>query len=67
MNDFDPDMLANYESALNLYFEGQYKKARELFARYPDDAPSAIMGVRCLSLIAGTTKLENGIFTMTEK
>ena len=47
--------IAEYEQALTVYFTGDYTTAQRKFAAIVDDSPAAIMAVRCLSLIAGTT------------
>jgi adenylate cyclase len=49
----------SYARALELYFQGDFVGAREIFRLYPADGPASIMATRCVSLIAGTTELKN--------
>ncbi len=53
--------------ALEYYFAGDFVRARELFRQYPEDGPASIMAARCVSLIAGTTELKNGVFVFMYK
>lgn len=59
--------IAAYEKALEYYFSGDFSHARNLFRQYPDDPPSSIMAARCVSLMAGTTSLNHGVFVFGYK
>lgn len=62
-----PKAITAYEKALEHYFSGDFARARELFRQNPGDSPSMIMAARCVSLIAGTTVLKNGVFVFDHK
>lgn len=60
-------MLENYETALDHYLAGAYKKAHALWEKYPLDPPSHAMAERCSILISGNIQLTDGIYDMHEK
>lgn len=60
-------VIVNYETALELYFVGEYKKALLLWEKYPLDPPSAAMMDRCELFIKNKTQLVDGAYSMTEK
>ena len=59
--------IESYARALEHYFKGDFVSAREIFRQYPADGPASIMAARCVSLIAGTTELKNGVFVFSYK
>lgn len=57
-----------YEQALQLYRENKFLEAGRLWESIaPQDAASNIMMHRCIALIKGEMKLDNGIYRMTHK
>ncbi len=63
----DTELVHTYEWALELYFMGKFKEAKELFATLKNDPPSQTMLERLDILIHGNAKLENGVYALMEK
>jgi len=63
-----PYFYEQYEKALTLYRNAQYREAGIIWEKQAEqDPPSRIMMLRCLSLVRGETHLENGVYHMTHK
>ena len=65
------DARADYESALDAYFAGDFEQAAGLFAEAsrlrPDDLAAPMMSARCRTLAAAPPAEWNGIHVMREK
>jgi adenylate cyclase len=65
------DARADYESALDAYFAGDFEQAAGLFDQAsqlrPDDLAATMMSVRCRTLAAAPPAKWNGIHIMHEK
>jgi len=64
----DMSVYQAYEVALKVYRDGRFLEAGTIWEKYMDiDPPSRVMAYRCVSLIKGDTKLDNGIYRMGHK
>jgi adenylate cyclase len=65
------DARADYESALDAYFAGDFAQAAQLFAeaarQRPDDLAATMMSARCRALAAAPPAAWDGIHVMHEK
>jgi class 3 adenylate cyclase/CHASE2 domain-containing sensor protein len=59
--------ITSYSQALECYFAGDFARARGIFRQHPEDGPASIMAARCVSLLAGTTELKDGVFVFSHK
>lgn len=56
-----------YESALALYYNGEYKKAQKIFSLNIEDLASAIMTKRCQDALDKKIEVVNGVYEMKTK
>lgn len=64
----DTSIYAAYEAALKVYRDGQYLQAGKIWEQYMQvDPPSRIMALRCVALLKGETRLDNGVYRMEHK
>ena len=56
-----------YESALALYYKGEYKKAQSIFASNTEDITSLIMMKRCQDILSGKIEMIDGVYEMKTK
>jgi adenylate cyclase len=64
----DMTVYKKYEEALELYREGKYREAGEIWVLQMElDPPSRIMAERCVDIIKWNIHVENGVYHMTHK
>ena len=64
---FSREKYRIYESALVLYYNGEYKKAQDIFASNREDTASVIMTKRCQDILSGKIEIMNGVYEMKTK
>ena len=65
---FSPrEKYRTYESALALYYKGEYKKAQSIFASNTEDITSLIMMKRCQDILSGKIEMIDGVYEMKTK
>ena len=64
----DDSVYRAYEAALKVYRDGHFLEAGTIWEKYMEiDPPSHVMAHRCLALIKGETRLDNGVYRMDHK
>lgn len=64
---FSKEKYLTYESALSLYYLGEYEKAQSIFAGNTEDPTSAIMMKRCQDVLSGKIEVVDGVYEMKTK
>jgi adenylate cyclase len=61
------DQLRAFQTALNVYYQGDFSRAQKLFDAIPDDPIAATLATRCIAMAANPPPDWDGIWTITEK
>ncbi len=64
----DRTIYDTYGKALALYRKWKYLEAGKIWeSQMETDGPSRVMALRCVEILSGNIRVENGIYTMTHK